>query len=98
MLVPGNPDRFWAGVLCALAVPPRTVKHTTNAVLCRLLSSADMHWRWNALQKAGSRASAGTCLVQTGELLKQSVEPDVCSEAEQCSWNWIISGGQTAQA
>ena len=29
MLVPGNPARFWAGVLCALAVPPRTVKHTT---------------------------------------------------------------------
>ena len=30
MLVPGNPARFWAGVLCALAVPPRTVKHTTT--------------------------------------------------------------------
>ena len=29
-LVPGNPARFWAGVLCALAVPPRTVKHTTT--------------------------------------------------------------------
>ena len=30
MLVPGNPARFLAGVLCALAVPPRTVKHTTT--------------------------------------------------------------------
>ena len=30
MLVPGNPARFWAGVLCALAVPTRTVKHTTT--------------------------------------------------------------------
>ena len=29
MLVPGNPAPFLAGVLCALAVPPRTVKHTT---------------------------------------------------------------------
>ena len=35
MLVPGNPARSWAGVLCALAVPPRTVKHTTTiARLC----------------------------------------------------------------
>ena len=33
MLVPGNPARFWAGVLCALAVPPRTVKHTTSTTM-----------------------------------------------------------------
>ena len=31
MLVPGNPARFWAGVLCAQAVPPRTVKHTSTS-------------------------------------------------------------------
>ena len=29
MVVPGSPARFWAGVQCALAAPPKTAKHTT---------------------------------------------------------------------
>ena len=38
MLVPGNPAPFWAGVLCALAVPPRTVKHTTTTQTLHVFS------------------------------------------------------------
>ena len=37
MSVPGNPARFWAGVLCALAVPKDCKTHYPSSLACRRL-------------------------------------------------------------
>ena len=62
MLVPGNPARFRVGVLCALAVPPRTVKHTTSSPY----GSGHHHSQWRIRYVPAAPASAGATTVPAG--------------------------------